>query len=51
VAEVDLGGRGRWYRVVLIGFADAAEARSYHDRLRARGTPGVGGVYFLVAPE
>jgi len=51
VAEVDLGTRGRWHRVVLIGFADAAEAKSYHARLRARGTPGVGGVYVLVAPE
>jgi hypothetical protein len=51
VAEVDLGGRGRWHRVVLIGFADAAEAKAYHARLRARGTPGVGGVYVLVAPE
>jgi hypothetical protein len=51
VAAVDLGGRGRWHRVMLTGFADYREARAFHDRLRAQGTPGLGGVYYLVAPE
>lgn len=51
VAAVDLGDRGRWHRVMLTGFAGYREARAFHDRLRAQGTPGLGGVYYLVAPE
>jgi hypothetical protein len=51
VAEIDLGGRGRWHRVMLIGFAGYGEARAFHDRLRAQGTPGLGGVYYVVAPD
>jgi hypothetical protein len=51
VAAVELAGRGRWHRVMLTGFAGYREARAFHDRLRAQGTPGLGGVYYLVAPE
>jgi hypothetical protein len=51
VAAVDLGARGLWYRVVLTGFASYEEARAYHSRLRAQGTPGIGGVYYVVGPE
>ena len=47
---VDLGGKGMWYRVVVGGFATAAEARAFRAEAAAAKTRDVGGVYRLAAP-
>lgn len=43
--EVDLGGKGVWYRVVLGEFADVDAARAFRADLEAKQTPGMGFVY------
>lgn len=50
-AEVDLAERGIYYRVILGDFATAAAAREFRTELVAAGTPGVGEVYWVVAPK
>jgi SPOR domain len=47
---VDLGEKGTWYRVVVGGFATAAEAREFRAGIAAAKTREVGGVYRLAAP-
>ncbi len=47
---VDLGANGTWYRVVVGGFATAAEARAFRAEIAAAKTREVGGVYRLAAP-
>ena len=48
--SVDLGAKGTWYRVVVGGFATAAEARAFRAEIAAAKTREVGGVYRLAAP-
>ncbi len=43
--EVDLGGKGIWYRAVVGEFATLDEARAYRADLEAKKTPGLGFVY------
>ena len=50
VLLVDLGDKGMWYRVVVGGFATAAEARAFRAEVAAAKTREVGGVYRLAAP-
>jgi hypothetical protein len=37
VLVVDLGPRGVWYRVLVVGFVDADSAQAHRERLRAEG--------------
>jgi cell division protein FtsN len=37
VLAVDLGPRGVWYRVLVVGFVDADSAQAHRERLRAQG--------------
>ena len=43
--EVDLGEKGRWYRVLIGDFATAEEALAYRKELEERKTPNMGFVY------
>ncbi len=43
--EVDLGGKGIWYRVVVGEFRTAEEAKAFRSALAAKKTPGMGFVY------
>ncbi len=47
---VDLGAKGTWYRVVVGGFATAAEARAFRAEVATAKTREVGDVYRLAAP-
>jgi cell division protein FtsN len=51
VAEVDLGEKGVWPRVMIGAFATSAEAKSVRDDLAAKGTRDMGWVYRVVGPE
>lgn len=51
VAEVDLGEKGTWHRVMVGSFATAQEAKAVRDELAAKGTPDMGWVYRVVGPE
>jgi hypothetical protein len=43
--EVDLGDKGRWYRVVIGEFGRVEEARAFRDDLVSKNTPGMGFIY------
>jgi len=49
-AEVNLPGRGVWYRVIMGDFATAIAATSFRADLVAARTPDLGAVYWVVAP-
>ena len=51
VAEVDLGEKGTWQRVMIGAFATAEEARAVRAELAAKGTRDMGWVYRVVGPE
>lgn len=51
VAEVDLGEKGIWQRVMIGAFATAQEAKAAREELVAKRTPDMGWVYRVVAPE
>jgi cell division protein FtsN len=51
VAEVDLGERGVWQRVMVGAFATAQEAKAVREELAAKGTRDMGWVYRVVGPE
>ncbi len=51
VAEVDLGEKGLWYRVMAGEFPSAQEAKSAREELVAKGTPDLGWVYRVVGSE
>jgi cell division septation protein DedD len=51
VAEVDLGEKGVWQRVMIGTFATAAEAKAVREELAAKGTRDMGWVYRVVSPE
>ena len=51
VAEVDLGEKGVWQRVMVGAFATAQEAKTVREELAAKGTRDMGWVYRVVGPE
>ena len=51
VAEVDLGEKGIWQRVMVGAFPTSAEAKAARDELAAKGTRDMGWVYRVVGPE
>ncbi len=51
VAEVDLGGKGVWQRVMIGTFATAQDAKAAREELAAKGTRDMGWVYRVVGPE
>lgn len=51
VAEVDLGEKGVWQRVMIGAFPTAAEAKAVREELLAKGTRDMGWVYRVVGPE
>ena len=51
VAEVDLGEKGVWQRVMVGAFATAQEAKAVREELAAKGTRDLGWVYRVVGPE
>jgi len=51
VAEVDLGEKGIWYRVMIGEFPTSPEAKAARADLAAKGTPDMGWVYRVVGPE
>lgn len=51
VAEVDLGEKGVWQRVMIGAFPTAQEARAVREELAAKGTRDMGWVYRVVGPE
>jgi len=51
VAEVDLGEKGVWQRVMIGAFATSAEAKAAREELAAKGTRDMGWVYRVVGPE
>lgn len=51
VAEVDLGEKGVWQRVMIGAFATAQEAKAAREELAAKGTQNMGWVYRVVGPE
>jgi cell division protein FtsN len=51
VAEVDLGEKGVWQRVMIGTFASAEEAKAVRAELAAKGTRDMGWVYRVVGPE
>jgi cell division protein FtsN len=51
VAEVDLGEKGTWQRVMIGTYSTAAEAKAVREELAAKGTPNMGWVYRVVGPE
>lgn len=50
VAEVDLGEKGVWQRVMIGAFPTAAEAKAVREELAAKGTRDMGWVYRVVGP-
>ena len=50
VAEVDLGEKGTWFRVMVGEFPSAEEAKSVRAELAAKGTRDLGWVYRVVGP-
>ncbi|MHB8800623.1 MAG: SPOR domain-containing protein [Thermoanaerobaculia bacterium] len=50
VAEVDLGEKGVWYRVMVGEFPSAEEAKAIRAELAAKGTRDMGWVYRVVGP-
>lgn len=50
VAEVDLGEKGIWFRVMVGEFPSAEEAKGVRAELAAKGTRDMGWVYRVVAP-
>ncbi len=50
VAEVDLGEKGVWQRVMIGTFATAQEAKAVREELAAKGTRDMGWVYRVVGP-
>ncbi|MHB1047125.1 MAG: SPOR domain-containing protein [Thermoanaerobaculia bacterium] len=50
VAEVDLGEKGVWYRVLVGEFPSAEEAKAIRAELAAKGTRDLGWVYRVVGP-
>ena len=44
-AEVDLGEKGTWFRVMVGEFETLEEASSFRQTLAEKGTPGMGFVY------
>lgn len=51
VAEVDLGEKGVWQRVMIGEFPTAQEARAAREELAAKGTRDMGWVYRVVGTE
>jgi len=51
VAEVDLGEKGVWQRVMVGAFATSQEAKAVREELAAKGTRDMGWVYRVVGPE
>ncbi len=51
VAEVDLGEKGVWHRVMIGAFPTAQEARAVREELAAKGTRDMGWVYRVIGPE
>jgi len=51
VAEVDLGEKGTWQRVMIGTFATAEEAKAVRAALAEKGTRDMGWVYRVVGPE
>ena len=51
VAEVNLGEKGVWQRVMVGAFATAQEAKAVREELAARGTRDMGWVYRVIGPE
>ena len=51
VAEVDLGEKGVWQRVMIGTFATAPDAKAVREELLAKGTRDMGWVYRVVGPE
>ncbi|MBK9375479.1 MAG: SPOR domain-containing protein [Holophagales bacterium] len=51
VAEVDLGEKGVWQRVMIGAFATAQDAKAVREELVAKGTRDMGWVYRVVGPE
>lgn len=51
VAEVDLGEKGIWQRVMIGAFASAEEAKAVRAGLAEKGTRDMGWVYRVVGPE
>ncbi|MFN7985964.1 MAG: SPOR domain-containing protein [Thermoanaerobaculia bacterium] len=51
VAEVDLGEKGIWQRVMIGTFATAEEAKAVRAELAEKGTRDMGWVYRVVGPE
>jgi hypothetical protein len=47
-AEIDLGPKGTWYRVMLGRFPTLEEAAAFRAELEAKGTPGMSFVYRIV---
>lgn len=50
VAEVDLGEKGTWFRVMVGEFPSAEEAKGVRAELAAKGTRDMGWVYRVVGP-
>ncbi|MBK9089308.1 MAG: SPOR domain-containing protein [Holophagales bacterium] len=50
VAEVDLGEKGVWQRVMVGAFATAQDAKAVREELAAKGTRDMGWVYRVVGP-
>jgi hypothetical protein len=51
VAEVDLGEKGVWQRVMVGTFATAQDAKAVREELAAKGTRDMGWVYRVIGPE
>jgi|GEM_PF-710522 len=51
VAEVDLGAKGVWQRVMIGTFSTAEDAKAVREELLAKGTRDMGWVYRVVGPE
>lgn len=51
VAEIDLGGKGVWHRVMIGAFSTREEAQAARDELAAGGIREVGPVYSVAGPE
>ena len=51
VAEVDLGEKGVWQRVMIGAWPTAPEAKAVREELAAKGTRDMGWVYRVVGPE